>query len=173
MSVLSVKGAPPPQAWMTALFLASIGPTMAQAQEVVPSACPSATAPGGDSAQPKVDVARDAFNSEEPEPSPAVPGSPPFFPDPPPDRVRAGPLGVIRESIFGAAKQEDWQFAVGDQPGPQTELVRGCRRHLRASQRGRILLHGPHDQKPGIAVDFTPLGARQTEHQRQSILGVG
>jgi hypothetical protein len=110
MSAVSVKGVPLPLAWMAAFFLTGLGPTMARAQGVVPSASASAGSPVGDPAPRPVVVPSDVLGGEEPKgASPAVPGPPAYVPETLPARVVMGPLEVIHQSIFGAASTEDWQ----------------------------------------------------------------
>jgi hypothetical protein len=109
MRAFSVKEAPLPLAWMAALFLAGVWPTMARAQGVAPPSSAPANAPVGDPPpRPAVDPS-DVLDFEEP--GAAVPTSPvyPAYPAPMvPARVVSGPLEVIHESIFGAASTEEW-----------------------------------------------------------------
>jgi hypothetical protein len=110
MSAPPGKGVPLPLAWMAAFFLTGLGPTMARAQGVVPSASASAGSPVGDPAPRPVVVPGDVLGSEGPErASPAVPGPPAYVPEARSARVVMGPLEVIHESIFGAASPDDWQ----------------------------------------------------------------
>ena len=185
MLAFSAKGVRPSRAWMAALFLAGMGPAIARAQEVIPS--PSASV--GSSVRgpaPGPVVLGDMLDLEEPEgANPAVPradggrprgGSGPGRDatarrDPRVDLRRgftgrvaaAWPLDVLHRGLGPAV----CQVAGGDQRGPQAELVRRLRRHLRAAQLAQFLLHGSHDHEPGVAVDSTPLGALEAEHQRQ------
>ena len=75
----------------------------------------------------------------------------------------AEPLDILQRGLGRGV----CQVAGGDQRGPQAELVRGRRRRLRAAQYTQFLLHKPHDHEPGLALDATPLGARETEDQRE------
>lgn len=109
MSAFPVKGVPLPLAWMAALVLAGMGPTMARAQGVVPSSSASASSPVGDPAPRPVVVPSDALDFGEPEAAiPAIPGPPACVPGTLPARVVMGPLDVIHESIFGPASKEEW-----------------------------------------------------------------
>jgi len=109
MSAFPVKGVPLPLAWIAALVLAGMGPTMARAQGVVPSASASAGSPVGDPAPRPVVVPSDVLDFGEPEAAiPAIPGSPACVPGTLPARVVMGPLDVIHESIFGPASKEEW-----------------------------------------------------------------
>ena len=109
MSAFPVKGVPLPLAWIAALVLAGMGPTMARAQGVVPSSSASASSPVGDPAPRPVVVPSDVLDFGEPEAAiPAIPGPPACVPGTLPARVVMGPLDVIHESIFGPASKEEW-----------------------------------------------------------------
>ena len=104
-----MKGVPLPLAWIAALVLAGMGPTMARAQGVVPSSSASASSPVGDPAPRPVVVPSDVLDFGEPEAAiPAIPGPPACVPGTLPARVVMGPLDVIHESIFGPASKEEW-----------------------------------------------------------------
>jgi hypothetical protein len=96
-------------AGMVALLLAGMGPTMAPAQEVVPSTSASANPLNGDPAPRPVVFPSDVVDSEEPQTvPPVVPRPPADFPQTQPARVVMGPFDVMYESTFGAASVDEW-----------------------------------------------------------------
>lgn len=97
-------------AGMLTLFLAGMGPTIAPAQEIVPSTSAYANSPSGDPAPRPVVIPGDVVDSEEPQTvPPVIPRPPAYIPGTQPARVARGPFEVMYESIFGAASVDDWQ----------------------------------------------------------------
>ena len=99
-----------------------------------------------------------------------------------------GPLDVVYESIFGPASKDDWKpmslatfFSEGwDSPfvnapegtngGPEAELARRPQRRLRAVRHPGLLLHEPHEQRPGpLPHAQCPVHARPYVHHRQPV----
>jgi hypothetical protein len=79
MSFFPLKRVVSALAGMVALFLAGMGPTMAPAQEVVPSTSASANSLNGDPAPRPVFIPSDVVDSEEPQTVPPVIPRPPAY----------------------------------------------------------------------------------------------
>ncbi len=109
MHAFWVKESPLTLAWTVALCLASQGPTPARAQEVVPGDGVAANARMADSPpRPALDPGILHEIEEPSEPVPPIPVTPEYPAPYAPARVVSGPLGVIRDSIFGPASTEGW-----------------------------------------------------------------
>ena len=82
-----------------------MGPTIAPAQEVVPSTSASANSINGEPAPRPVVIPSDVVDFEETQTvPPVIPRPPAYIPETQPARVVMGPLDVMHESIFGAVQ---------------------------------------------------------------------
>src|SRR5262249_3067931 len=110
MGALSAKGVPLALACWALPILSGVGLPTARAQADVSSTTAAFNSTAVADPPPPAIVASGLLEIEErPAPSCVIPGSAAFGPDRPPARVATGPLDVIRESIFGAASEDDWR----------------------------------------------------------------
>lgn len=109
MRAFSVREGPLPLAWMLALLLAGVSPTITRAQVAAPPSRTPANASVGDSAPDPVVVPDDVLGFEEPGAAARTSPVDPAYPGPTaPSRVVNGTREVIHESIFGPASEEKW-----------------------------------------------------------------